>query len=133
MRQLIQNSMVTPDGTKIISKHRHDYVTHLDKNGEEYMVDGGLDYERRSSNKIPGTSTSVYEDDPFELIRENLYRGGRGKNGDEPLKYVVLSEIDDEWLEAIICYEQEHRPNNFYLKFYIQEQEYRKNNTVEIY
>jgi hypothetical protein len=133
MRQLIQNSIVTPDGTKLISRSRHDYITHLDKNGETYMVDGGLDYERRSVNQIQAKETSIYSDDPFELIRENLYRGGRGKNGDEPLKYVVLSEIDNEWLDAIINYEQEHRPNNFYLKYYIQEKEYRKNNNYEVY
>ena len=26
----------------IRSRHRHDYVTHTDANGKEYMVDGGV-------------------------------------------------------------------------------------------
>ena len=41
--------MRTPDGTILESKHRHDYVTHLDANGKEYMLDGGLAYVRSSA------------------------------------------------------------------------------------
>ena len=39
---LVRNAMRTPDGTIIRSRHRHDYVTHKDANGSEYMLDGGL-------------------------------------------------------------------------------------------
>ena len=47
---ILSNRMRTPDGTILESKHRHDYVTHLDANGREYMLDGGLDYVRGSAN-----------------------------------------------------------------------------------
>lgn len=47
MRTILRNSMLTPDGTHLISRHRHDYVTHEDKNGEHYMADGRNDYLRR--------------------------------------------------------------------------------------
>ncbi len=47
---LIYNALRTPDGTVLTSRHRHDYVTHIDKNGKEYMIDGGLDYVRSSAN-----------------------------------------------------------------------------------
>ena len=33
----------------------------------------------------------------------------------------------DKWLDAIIVYENEHRPNNPYLKFFVAEKEFRKN------
>jgi hypothetical protein len=129
-KQLIYNAIKTPDGTVLVSYHRHDYKTHLDANGEEYIIDGGTDYIRTSVNKEPAEDLSLYDDAPFEVIREHIYRGGRGKNGDEPLKYVKLSEVDDEWLGAIIDYEEQYRPNNPQLKWYNLENEFR--NKIEL-
>lgn len=125
-KRLVRNSIRTPDGTVLISRHRHNFVSHLDKNGEEYELDGGLEYIRGSINTIAAEDLFVYDDEPFEVLRNVLERGGRGKLGDQPLKYVVLSNIDDEWLQAIIDYEEQHRPNNPYLKYYKLEQEWRE-------
>ena len=124
-KQIVLNSMMTPDGTILTSRHRHDYVSHVDANGDFYSNDGGNDYLHRTVNKIPATDLTLYSDYSFEIIREQIARGGRGKDGTEPLKYVVLKDIDDEWLQAIIDYEEELRPNNPQLKWYKQEQLYR--------
>ena len=126
-KKLIYNAIRTPDGTVLESHHRHDYVSHTDKNGDYYSTDGGVDYLRRTVNEIPAEDLSLYDDAPHEVIREHLSRGGRGKNMDEPLKYVLMKDINDEWLDAIIVYENEHRPNNPYLKFFVAEKEFRKN------
>lgn len=101
---LIVNSITTPDGTVLTSQHRHDYVTHTDENGEHYMTDGGTSYIRRSLNKIPATVNDVYDTDDFEIIRAKFERGGRGKNGTEPLTYVALKDMSCNWLQATIEY-----------------------------
>jgi hypothetical protein len=125
-KQLIYNAIRTPDGTILESLHRHDYVSHTDKNGDYYSTDGGVDYLHRTVNKIPAEDLSLYDDAPHEIIREYLQRGGRGKNGDEPLKYVLLKDVNNEWLQAIIDYEEEHRPNNIFLKHFKNEIKFRK-------
>lgn len=125
---LVYSAIKCPDGAILESKHVHDYVTHIDKNGETYVLDGGAEYIRRSVNKEEAEDLSLYSDSPHEEIREHLSRGGRGINGDEPLKYVLLKDIDDSWLQAIINYEELHRPNNKYLPFYKQEKIYRDEN-----
>ena len=107
-KRIVLNQIKTPDGTIIRSMHRHDYVTHKDKNGLEYMVDGGTAYLRRTVHEsAPFEELTIYEDDPFEIIRENFHRGGRGKDGTEPLTWVPMSEMSDAWLHACILYNNE--------------------------
>jgi hypothetical protein len=133
-RQIVMNQIRTPDGTVIRSMHRHDYVTHLDKNGKEYMVDGGQDYLRRNFHSdAPHEELTVYSDDPFELIRENLCRGGRGKDGTQPLTWVPLSKMSDEWIKA--CIEYNHlrgMGSSFANEFYQRELDFRKENGIHI-
>lgn len=129
-RQLIYSAIRTPDGTILESRHVHDYVTHLDKNGETYMLDGGVDYIRRSGNIEEAEDLSLYSDAPFEQLREVITRGSRGKDGSQPLTYIKLKDIDNEYLDALIDYEEELRPNNRYLTFYKQEKEFRDAKTI---
>ena len=124
-KQLLHSSIRTPDGTILTSTHRHDYVSHIDKNGLTYSLDGGTDYIRTSIDVEKAEDLSLYSDDAHEKLREVISRGGRGKNGDEELKYVLLKDINDEWLEAIIEYEELNRPNNKYLPVYREELKFR--------
>lgn len=93
--------METPDGTVLRSRHRHDYRVHQDSNGEEYMLDGGLDYIRCSVNKEVATITTIYEEDAISLIREHWDWGSYGPNGDQPLHYIKLKDIEEGHMEAI--------------------------------
>jgi len=132
-RRLIVSRIQTPDGTILTSYHRHDYVIHLDKNGEEYMLDGGNDYQRRSVNKVPATDLSVYSDAPFEVIREVFCRGGRGKDGKQPLTWVPMSKMSNSWLEACIVYNEERgMGESFASQMYEKELDYRKENNIVI-
>jgi hypothetical protein len=156
-KRIVLNQIMTPDGTILKSMNRHDYVTYTDKNGLEYMVDGGHEYLRRTVNttelnfftkvkiallKLVGktwkdpleyTELSIYEDAPFEVIRENFHRGGRGKDGRQPLTWVPMFEMSDDWLKACISYNEEKgMGKSFANKMYRKELKYRKSNKISI-
>ena len=102
MRKLIKNSIRTPDGTVLESRHRHDYKSHKDKNNEIYTNDGGLSYFKRSVNKEPYEDLSLYSTDSFEILRENITWGTFGKNGNEPLHYKSISDMSNNHITAIL-------------------------------
>jgi len=101
--QIVCNRIMTPDGTIIQSHHRHDYVTHLDKNGKEYMVDGGHDYLRRNVyDDAPYIEMSRYTSDPYEDLRQSFTWGTRGKDGKQPLTWVPLCQLATDHIIAIL-------------------------------
>lgn len=101
--ELLLNAICTPDGTVLVSRHRHDYKTHIDKvTLESYMVDGGLDYIKRSGNKIEPESLDVYTNSPFILKRRMVEWGHRGKDGKQKLEFKSISELTNEHILAII-------------------------------
>ena len=102
MNKIIYNAIRTPDGTVLVSRHRHDYKTHIDStNGKEYMVDGGFEYLRRNAQD-DYEELSRYDDEPFEVRRQIVAWGTRGKDGLQPLKYVVVAEMETEHIEAVL-------------------------------
>ena len=98
---LVRNAMRTPDGTIIRSRHRHDYVTHTDVNGSEYMLDGGLDYVRSSANGDEEHMVVTLED-AHEVVREACDWGTYGKNGDQELSYITLCDMETEHIQAVL-------------------------------
>lgn len=156
-REILVNQIRTPDGTLLISHHRHDYKTYVDKNGLQYMVDGGDDYLRRNIHTVIPRNwffnliqmiagwfgrelrdvvayeeLSLYTDDPIEVLRMYVHRGGRGINGDEPLKYVLVKDMSNDWIENVIEYEEDYRPDNKFLPVFIAELKYRAQNDIII-
>ena len=132
-RKIVLNRIKTPDGTILTSRHRHDYVTYIDANGETYITDGGTDYLHRSINKILAEDLTIYEDAPYEVIRENFYRGGRGKDNKQPLTWTLLKDMNDEWLEAAFNYNLERGMGESYAsKMYLTEQKYRDKNNIKV-
>jgi hypothetical protein len=124
---LIRNAVLCLScGEELISYFRHDYKICSCFN--DTFVDGGLDYRRFGGVDLElVVDSSIYSDDPFETVRQFLFRGSRGKSGKEELTYVLLKDMDTDWLENVIKYEEELRPNNKYLQFYKQELNFRKN------
>ena len=99
--QLIRNAIQTPDGTILESFSRHDYKDYTDANGKTYMVDGGLDYVRRSAHGDE-IDLCLHDDSPHEVQRSILKWGTRGINQDQPLKFVTIAEMDTAHIEAVI-------------------------------
>jgi len=125
-KELLVNRIQTPDGTILTSTHRHDYVTHIDKNGETYMLDGGTDYVRTSINKEPAVNISIYTDSPFEEIRNNLVRNAA--NG----RQVLLKDMTVQHLYNCIIYKSYENENINKFKWqYIRELAYRCNKTLK--
>lgn len=102
MEYILANRIRTPDGTILQSYHRHDYKTHKDKNGEIYMVDGGLDYLRRNQCKEHAEELSVYSCDAHSTIREAFHWGTRGKSGRDALQWVPLKDLTTNHIRAIV-------------------------------
>jgi hypothetical protein len=80
----------------IESRHRHDFK--YCKCGSSF-VDGGLEYLRYGGELI---SLTKYLDDPHSQVREVFSRGSYGVNGDEPLHYILLKDMNKSHLEAIL-------------------------------
>lgn len=104
-KRIIKNSIITPDGTEIVSRHRHDCVFHEDENGGTYFVDGGLSYLRRGcpADKPCYKSSSVYlEDVSMEEAAKIAVWGSYGKKGDEPLRFTPICEMESSHIEAVL-------------------------------
>ena len=74
MKKIIENSAkCLKCGDKIISKHRHDYITCSCGN---VSVDGGLDYRRRVFKDMETwIDTSILEDDTSKQSYEETIEG----------------------------------------------------------
>lgn len=106
MREIVYNGLQTPDGTIIESTHRHDYVSYKDKNGKDYIIDGGLSYVRCSNNGDEKILTK-YADQPHEEIRNYAFRAGYGKRGEKDYgvyRITRIADMDDDYLKDAINY-----------------------------
>jgi hypothetical protein len=65
----------------------------------------------------------VYADDPYETVRQYATRGSRGPNGDQPLTWIALCDMSDDYLEAVLDY----GGPDWHMELIKQEIEYRKN------
>lgn len=126
--RILGSLLITPDGTVLVSHHVHDYVVHEDANGKTYMLDGGLDYIRSTVHADQRVVTIV-DHDAFEDIRLVFCRGGRGKDGRQPLKWVPICDMSDNWLSACIDYCYDNNVTK-YVDIYEEEQRYRKENGI---
>jgi len=129
--RLLANRIITPDGTMLQSFSRHDYKEYTDANGKEYMVDGGIEYQRCNvHDDAPHQDACVYSDDPHDVIRDAFHWGTYGKGGDQPLRWAKLSEMTNNHIEAILV--TQHHIGPQIRKVFEDEQQYRLDNNINI-
>lgn len=131
-RQIVRNRIKCLSCNDIItSYHGHDYTT---CSCGKVAVDGGMNYLKRTANKSSDyQDLTIYSDAPFEVIRENFHRGGRGKDGTQPLTWTPMDKMSNAWLENCIDYNQKGgQGTSFSSKMYKKELEYRKENNIFI-
>jgi hypothetical protein len=69
------------------------------------MVDGGNLYERYGAKDLDKIEKRhIYDDDDFEEVRRYAYRGSRGKDGKQPLTWIAICDMDDDYLQAVLDY-----------------------------
>ena len=126
---VIYRELITPDGTKLVSHHRHDFVTHTDKNGKWYMIDGGIGNEYwRSSAHGDEFINEVKLSDSFDKVRCNFERYNMYSRS-----YVKLKDISDKWLQNIIDWFIEHNyANSWVFRLFIEEKLFRAENEIYI-
>lgn len=132
-KKIALNSIQTPDGTILISHHRHDYKKYQDQNGRIYIVDGGRDYLKRGFETEDFIEKSIFYDEQtdFQILREAFHWGNRGKNGDMELKYLPISEMSNSHIQAIL----ENYSNSIsgeYKELFEKEISFRKDQNISI-
>jgi len=108
MRQIVYNSVKCLECNKVlVSRHRHDYVTCGCPN--DAMVDGGNEYGRYGAMDMDRIETQyIYADDDFEIVRTHAARGSRGIDGKQPLTWIPIAYMDDDYLQAVLEYGSAH-------------------------
>jgi len=61
-----------------------------------------------------------------QLVRDWMIWGTYGKSGKEPLRFVLLKDMSDEHIQAIL--DTQHHINNFYRREFKKELKLRKKN-----
>jgi hypothetical protein len=123
MKQLVYNAVKCLEcGETVVSYHRHDYKTCECPNSA--MVDGGTAYARYGANNMYKIEKiSIYDDDDFEIVRKYATRGSRGSNGDQPLSWIAICDMDDDYLQAVLDYGDA----DWHINIIRKEIEYRRN------
>ena len=126
---ILYNAIKTPDGTILNSLNRHDYVDHVDKNGEYYFNDGGISYLRRSINKETYEDLTIYDDESHENRRIYLKWGS---NYDEDMVrlpktiYRTIENMDTSHIKAVL--DGNWCKSELYLKVFNDELKFREGN-----
>lgn len=106
-RKIVVNKIKCPDGTVLESISVHDFQHHVQEDGREYFVDGGMAYQRIGYSDEEYENLTLYTDSDHKLIRENFRWGNYFDKDMNPLKtprFILLKDLTDDHLQALLEY-----------------------------
>ena len=124
---LLYNAIKCPDGTLLVSRHQHDFQMHVQEDGREYFVDGGLAYQRIGYSDNEYTNLCVHSDDQHEKIREYFEwtrHFDKDMNKLPRPEVIKLKDITDEHLMALVEWTNDGYPKEIH-KVFVDEAKYR--------
>lgn len=128
---ILINSIRTPDGTVLESNHVHDYVSHKDKNGNTYAIDGGKEYLKRVYDVRDFEELS--KDDVGDHLERRKYLKW-GNNYDENMNrlpetnWLAIENMNTGHIQTIL--NGNYTNNPLYLETFKNELVYRKENNL---
>ena len=105
MEKILLNSIQTPDGTILVSRNVHDYVSYTDKNGQHYSVDGGSFYLKRGYDVMDYTELSIFDDGSHTTRRETIEWGVNYDKNMKRLpktKWKKIIDLETEHIKSIV-------------------------------
>jgi hypothetical protein len=114
----------------LVSLEQHDFNSCSCGN---LSVDGGKAYTKRlcKGGRETYKELSLCSDSPHGELRDKLERGGRGIDGRQPLTWVKIKDINDNWLNSLITYcEDLGQYGSIHYLMYLDELEYRRVNNI---
>jgi len=120
---IIINKIQTPDGSILTSKYKKD-IKYQDENGFDYIIGGGTKFLRRVSKNKDYKELSIFNTDHIKKIRDFFEWGTYGKDGNEPLKYIKLKDMEEEHIQNILKTQKNINENT--ISIFLREIEYRK-------
>jgi Zn-finger nucleic acid-binding protein len=131
---LVHNSLHCPRcDTTLVSHSQHDFKGCNCPEATRVWIDGGNAFCKRSGAYEGTTNLNLYSSEHHEVLREKCCRGGRGIDGRQPLTWVKIKDINDNWLNSLITYcEDLGQYGSIHYLMYLDELEYRKTHNITI-
>lgn len=109
---ILYNAIQCPDGTIIESTYRHDWVQHIQEDGREYFVDGGLDYQRIGCSDKKFINLLVTTESEHAKIREVFKWTSNYDANMNPIAPVKrkLKDLTDDHVKALVIWTEEGYP-----------------------
>jgi hypothetical protein len=127
---IIYRSLITPDGTHLVSHFRGDFTSHKDKNGKFYFLEGGLNYPRYSQNGDERFLEFGENEVSFTLLRSHFEILNFNN------KYEKLKDISDKFLQVtidnIVENLKSYKIQSWQLPIFLEEKLYRAENLISI-